>query len=50
MKRKGFTIDQDTELRSTSEEKATVRYVRHSIEPDDIKNTSPMVSNAPSWP
>ncbi len=34
---KGFTIDQDTELRSTSEEKATVRYVRHSIEPDDVK-------------
>jgi recombination associated protein RdgC len=33
----GFTIDQDTELRSTGEGKATVRYVRHSIEADDVR-------------
>ena len=32
----GFTIDQDTELRSTSESKATVRYVRHTLEPAEI--------------
>jgi recombination associated protein RdgC len=34
---KGFTIDQDTELRAHTEDKATVRYVRHSIDPDDVK-------------
>jgi len=33
----GFTIDQDTELRSTTEGKATVRYVRHTLEPDDVR-------------
>lgn len=32
-----FTVDQDTELRSTSEGKATVRYVRHTLEPDDVR-------------
>lgn len=32
----GFTVDQDTELRSSGESKATVRYVRHTLEPDDI--------------
>jgi recombination associated protein RdgC len=32
-----FTIDQDTELRSTSENRATVRYVRHSIETDEVR-------------
>jgi recombination associated protein RdgC len=34
---KGFTIDQDTELRAHTEDKATVRYVRHSLDPDDIQ-------------
>ena len=33
----GFTVDQDTELRSTAEGKATVRYVRHTIEADDVR-------------
>lgn len=34
---KGFTIDQDTELKSSAEDKATVRYVRHTLEPDDVQ-------------
>ena len=34
---KGFTIDQDTDLKSTTEDKATVKFVRHTIEPDDIQ-------------
>ena len=33
----GFTIDQDTELRATGEGKATVRYVRHALEADDVR-------------
>jgi len=33
----GFTVDQDTELRSTTEGKATVRYVRHTLEVDDVR-------------
>lgn len=33
----GFTIDQDTELRSAAQSKATVRYVRHALDPDDIQ-------------
>ena len=33
----GFSIDQDTELRSTSENGAAVRYVRQSIEIDDVR-------------
>jgi len=33
----GFTVDQDTELRSTAESRATVRYVRHSLEVSDIR-------------
>lgn len=33
----GFTVDQDTELRASSESKATVRYVRHSLESDDVR-------------
>jgi recombination associated protein RdgC len=33
----GFTVDQDTELRSTGEGKATVRYVRHTLEPEDVR-------------
>lgn len=33
----GFTIDRDAEVKSVSEEKATVRYVRCPLEGDDIK-------------
>jgi recombination associated protein RdgC len=33
----GFTIDQDTELRATGEGKATVRYVRHTLEAEDVR-------------
>jgi recombination associated protein RdgC len=33
----GFTVDQDTELRATGEGKATVRYVRHTLEADDVR-------------
>jgi len=32
-----FSIDQDTELRSTSESRAAVRYVRQSIELDEVR-------------
>lgn len=32
-----FTIDQDAELKSSNEDKATVRYVRHTLDPVDIK-------------
>ncbi len=32
----GFTVDQDTELRSTAESKATVRYLRHTLEASDV--------------
>lgn len=32
----GFTIDRDCELRATGEEKATVRYVRHALESEEI--------------
>jgi len=34
----GFTIDQDCELRSMSEEKATVRYAHHSLDGSEIKD------------
>ena len=34
---RGFTIDQDTELRATGESRATVRYVGHSIETADVQ-------------
>ena len=34
---KAFTIDQDTELRAHTEDKATVRYVRHSLDPEDVQ-------------
>jgi len=34
----GFTIDQDCELRSVSEDKAAVRYVRHPLEGDEVRN------------
>lgn len=33
----GFTVDQDTELRDPGQTKATVRYVRHTLEPDDVQ-------------
>ena len=33
----GFSIDQDCELRSVSENKAAVRYVRHTLEGDEVK-------------
>lgn len=33
----GFTVDQDTELRSSNEGKATVRYVRHTLEAEDVR-------------
>ncbi|MEM8519043.1 recombination-associated protein RdgC [Janthinobacterium sp. CAN_S7] len=33
----GFTVDMDTELRATGESKATVRYVRHTLEADDVR-------------
>lgn len=32
-----FTIDQDAELRATDDTRATVRFVRHSIDEDDVK-------------
>lgn len=34
----GFTIDRDCELRSQVEEKATVRYSRHSLEVEEIRH------------
>ena len=33
----GFSIDQDCELKSIGEEKAAVRYVRHTLEGDEVK-------------
>src|SRR3546814_7482054 len=33
----GFSIDQDIELRSTSESRAAIRYVRQSIETEDVR-------------
>jgi len=33
----GFTIDQDSELRSSGEGKATVRYIRHTLEAEDMR-------------
>jgi len=32
-----FTIDRDCELKSPVEEKAAVRYVRHTLEGDDVR-------------
>ena len=34
----GFTIDRDCELRAPGEEKATVRYVRHPLESEQIRS------------
>ncbi|SAL45138.1 recombinase RdgC [Caballeronia terrestris] len=33
----GFSLDQDTELRSTGEGNATVRYVGHALDADDMR-------------
>ena len=33
----GFTVDQEAVLQSTGESKATVRYVRHTLEPEDVR-------------
>jgi recombination associated protein RdgC len=33
----GFTLDQETELRSSGEGNATVRYVGHALEADDMR-------------
>lgn len=33
----GFTVDQDCELRSMGEDKATVRYARHALDGDDVR-------------
>jgi len=33
----GFTLDQDTELRSSGEGNATVRYVGHALDADDMR-------------
>lgn len=33
----GFSVDQDTELRSTSESRAAVRYVHQSMDIDDVR-------------
>ena len=33
----GFSIDQDCELRAITEDKATVKYARHTLEGDDIR-------------
>ena len=33
----GFTLDQDLELRSPDEAKATVRYLRHPLEGEEIR-------------
>ncbi len=32
-----FTVDQDTELRATGDSKATIRYLRHTVEADDVR-------------
>jgi Putative exonuclease, RdgC len=42
----GFTLDQDTELRSCGEGNATVRYVGHALETDDMRRPSKRASNA----
>jgi len=34
---KGFTIDQNTELRSSSDEKASVRYANHTIDVTEVQ-------------
>ncbi len=36
--RHGFTIDHDCELRAVTDEKAAVRYVRHALDGNDVKD------------
>lgn len=45
-----FTIDRDCELKSPVEEKAAVRYVRHTLEGVTCTSTSPPASCPPAWP
>jgi recombination associated protein RdgC len=33
----GFSIDRDCELRASTEERATVRYARHSLDDDEVR-------------
>lgn len=33
----GFTVDQDAELRASGDGKATVRFVRHTLDPADVR-------------
>lgn len=33
----GFSVDQEIELQSSNESKATVRYVRHPLDPEDLR-------------
>ncbi|MBY4949373.1 recombination-associated protein RdgC [Cupriavidus respiraculi] len=33
----GFTVDQEIELQASAESKATVRYVRHPLEPEELR-------------
>ncbi len=33
----GFTVDQDTQLQSTGESRATVRYTRQSVDADEVR-------------
>ena len=33
----GFTLDRDLELRAPGDERATVRYVRHALEGEEIR-------------
>ncbi len=33
----GFTVDMETELRATGERKAAVRYVKHSLDPEEVR-------------
>lgn len=34
----GFTVDRDCELRSITDQKAAVRYVRHALDGEDVRN------------
>ena len=33
----GFSVDREIELQSSNESKATVRYVRHPLDPEDLR-------------
>ena len=49
----GFTIDRDCELRGAGEERATVRYVRHALEAEEIskhiKSGKEVIKLAMTW-